>query len=237
MAVPNSYKDPSWNATERVSEQKFGLPAGTLSRFRLAERSNSDLSSPKGAKTVYQFMPDTAKWVQQQTGINPYSPNQQEQSDGAGWYVSHLLNLSHGNLAEAAARYNAGYRPAVWKTPGVQKYIRDVTGGSGLDGATAIPGAGGIDPVTAQMYGLNRDDEQPVQEPETPVQQQPSYVDSLLPGKDSSAGSINAPDSPFSGSAPWLNPSMSSIAQGSASQAPDFGSWVQKYVRGLMQNG
>ena len=87
--------------TER--EKQYGLPAGLLSAVMNQESAgNPGAVSPKGARGLFQFMPDTAQGY----GINPDDPEQA--AEGAARMYSDLLKQHKGDLDMALAGYNWG---------------------------------------------------------------------------------------------------------------------------------
>lgn len=100
---PIRYNDPDLDAYADEVNAKYGLAPGLVKAIKNAgERSNQDAVSPKGARSVMQFMPATAK----QYGVNvddPYSA-----IDGAGRYLSSLSKRFKGDLSKIVAAYNAG---------------------------------------------------------------------------------------------------------------------------------
>lgn len=93
----------------RATERKYRLPENLLMNIAQKEtgglRNLKDLSvaeSPRGASGLYQFMPDTAKWL----GVNPMDSN--SSIEGAGKYMSMLMKMFDGNVRSALAAYNAG---------------------------------------------------------------------------------------------------------------------------------
>lgn len=83
-------------------EEKYGLPPGLLSAVETTE-SNGDNSavSPKGARSSFQFMPDTAK------AYNVDVNDKASAAHGAARYLSDLKN-EYGSIQAALAHYNGG---------------------------------------------------------------------------------------------------------------------------------
>lgn len=79
-AAFQSYKDPGYNDLEAKAAQQVGMPqiAPLLGAIRTAgERSNANQTSKAGAKTVYQFTPETRAAFQKKYHIDPWaSPSQ-----------------------------------------------------------------------------------------------------------------------------------------------------------------
>lgn len=84
-------------------EKQYGLPPGLLASVMQQESSGRpDAVSPKGARGLFQFMPDTAKGY----GINPDDPEQA--AEGAARMYADLLKQHGGDLDKALAGYNWG---------------------------------------------------------------------------------------------------------------------------------
>lgn len=85
-------------------ENRYGLPAGLLSRIRQIESGGNDMAvSPAGAQGPFQFMPGTAR----QYGLNnPFDLGQS--AAAAARYFNSLMRRFHGDVDKAAAGYNWG---------------------------------------------------------------------------------------------------------------------------------
>ena len=134
-------------------DQQNNLPAGTMARLWQAESSSSydGKTSAAGAVGPFQFMPRTAAAF----GIDPKSFS--SSASGGGYYLSELRKRYGGDLSAALAAYNGVgskegndsiYRkfgsldraiklhPGDWQTyltPGEQKYISGIAGGSNVN--------------------------------------------------------------------------------------------------------
>jgi len=83
-------------------EERYGLPAGTLSAVQDTESGGNDMAiSPKGAKGRFQFMPETAKAY----GVDVNDPV--SSAHGAAQYLSDLVK-QYGSVQAALAHYNGG---------------------------------------------------------------------------------------------------------------------------------
>jgi hypothetical protein len=104
------FNDPTLGVTEAALEQEFALPRGLLTAIRTkGERSNSDQVSPKGAKGVYQFMPDTwAKFAE--PGADPRDA--EAAALAAARYMAYASKLYGGNPGAMLAEYNGGPKAA-----------------------------------------------------------------------------------------------------------------------------
>lgn len=120
----NSYRSPLYDAIEGPLEQRYGLPAGILAGIRTrGERSNADQVSPAGARTVYQFTPDTRRLFMDRYQIDPWSSPQA----GAEAAALHLRD-SHartGDWNRAVTEYIGGPDPRRWG-PQTRAYGRRV---------------------------------------------------------------------------------------------------------------
>lgn len=122
----NSFRSSAYAPIEARFEQQYGLPAGLLSRIRTrGERSNADQVSSAGARSVYQFTPDTRRLFMQRYGIDPWS------SPEAGAQAAALhLRDSHdrtGSWERAVTEYIGGPDPRHWG-PQTRAYVGRVTG-------------------------------------------------------------------------------------------------------------
>ena len=86
-------------------EQKYQLPAGTLSAIHMIEsRGNAKAYNKQtGASGGFQFLDGTAK----QYGVSDRN-NLQQSAEGAAKYINYLLKLFDGNLEKAVRAYHAG---------------------------------------------------------------------------------------------------------------------------------
>lgn len=97
-------------------EQQYGLPTGLLRSIKNdGERSNTNQVSPKGARGVMQFMPDTAK----EYGLSdPTDPIQA--LDAAARYLVKAQGVTGSkDPAVLAAAYNGGMNRGILKTGGI----------------------------------------------------------------------------------------------------------------------
>ncbi len=85
-------------------ERIRNLPQGLLARVIAAESGgNPNAVSSAGAMGMMQLMPGTAR----RFGVaNPFDARENER--GGADYLARLLNMFHGNVAQALAGYNAG---------------------------------------------------------------------------------------------------------------------------------
>ncbi|NLH05743.1 tape measure protein [Acinetobacter baumannii] len=101
-------------------EAKYNLPAGTLSAIHAIETGNTgrtdQVNKSTGATGGFQFLEGTAK----QYGVKNRKDLSQS-AEGAGKYMSYLLNLFKGDLEKAVRAYHAG-EGNVQKGKGIGKY-------------------------------------------------------------------------------------------------------------------
>lgn len=70
-------------------------------------RTGQMTRSPKGALGISQIMPDTAKEIYKETGIDVYS-SADANIAGGKYYLNKMLQLNGGDMTKALAAYNAG---------------------------------------------------------------------------------------------------------------------------------
>jgi phage-related minor tail protein len=84
-------------------EKTYGLPRGLLAAISMQEsRGNVNALSPRGARGLFQFMPDTAKAY----GVNVRDP--ESSARGAAKYLSESMKRFNGDLFKVISSYNAG---------------------------------------------------------------------------------------------------------------------------------
>jgi len=116
------------------SARRYGIDARILQMICFVEsRFRNDAVSPKGARGLMQFMPETAA----RYGLkNPHSPK--EAIDAAAHYLRDLLERFGGRVDLAVAAYNAGEgavesfrtgRPLLLRTGKVINARGTITGG------------------------------------------------------------------------------------------------------------
>jgi hypothetical protein len=108
MAVPSQFAPTLDQATK-----DNGLPPNLLANMMITESNgNPNAVSPAGARGLMQFMGPTAK----QYGVDPTDPV--SSINGAGRYMSDLMNQFGGNVAHAVAAYN-------WGPGNVRRWLRE----------------------------------------------------------------------------------------------------------------
>lgn len=104
-------------------ESKYNLPQGTLSALHAIETGNTgktnQVNKSTGATGGFQFLSGTAK----QYGVTDRT-NLAQSAEGAGKYMSYLLNLFKGDLEKAVRAYHAG-EGNVQKGKNIGKYNND----------------------------------------------------------------------------------------------------------------
>jgi len=143
---PTSYKDQAYNDLDAATEQRLGLPSGSVSGLRLyGEKSNADQVSSVGARTPYQFTPTTRKLIINKYGVDPYlSP--ENASDAAGLLMKESLQRNKGDLEQAIGEYHGGTNRKAWG-PVNRAYRARVMSGinSGAAPAAEAPAQSGSD--------------------------------------------------------------------------------------------
>ncbi len=92
--------------------------------IRNESRFRSQVISAKGAVGLMQIMPDTARWIAEQTGIPDFSEENLLDPDTnirmGSWYISSLQRQFYNQTAVVLAAYNAGRgNVAAWLADGV----------------------------------------------------------------------------------------------------------------------
>lgn len=102
------YNDPRLDAYAEQAATAHGVPPAVLLGIKNAgEKSNSDQTSPAGAKGVMQFMPATAKEMGLADPANPVAS-----IDAGAAYLRKLYD-AYGSWDAAVAHYNGGGAQAV----------------------------------------------------------------------------------------------------------------------------
>lgn len=126
--MPKNYNAPEWTQLSANAEKKAGIPDGLLQAIvNHGEKSNTDQVSEKGARTVYQITPPTAKLIEKKYGIDPYlSP--ENAALGAAYLLKESLDRNGGKTALAVAEYHGGVDRSNWKSK-TNKYVTNVLRG------------------------------------------------------------------------------------------------------------
>lgn len=102
------YDSLELNQYAAAVEERYGLPSGLINAIKNAgERSNSNQTSPAGARGVMQFMPEN---LEKYGVTDPTDPAQM--IDAAGRYLRDTQRQYGGNLEAMIADYNGGPRQA-----------------------------------------------------------------------------------------------------------------------------
>lgn len=124
-APPNDFRDPFWRDLIARTEERVGIPAGSLRAVvEFGERTPNDRVSSAGARTVFQIIPSTRNAVLEKYGIDAYlGPDQA--AEAAALLLQEKLQRNGGNLAQAFGEYHGGTNRRNWG-PVTQSYINRV---------------------------------------------------------------------------------------------------------------
>lgn len=115
------YNDPALDKYANSVEAKLGLPRNVLNSVKnFGERSNSDQVSPKGARGVMQFMPDTWKQYGKGNPTDPYAS-----IDAGGRYFKDMLTRYRGNVDAAITEYNGGTEQGKAVASGARPWVAE----------------------------------------------------------------------------------------------------------------
>jgi hypothetical protein len=119
---PNDFRDPFWRDLIARTEQRVGIPAGSLRAVvEFGERTPNDRVSSAGARTVFQIIPSTRNAVLEKYGVDAYlSPN--NAAEAAALLLQEKLQRNGGDLAQAFGEYHGGTNRRNWG-PVTQSYI------------------------------------------------------------------------------------------------------------------
>ena len=135
-----AYMDPMYQRLARMSEEKYGLPQGILDAIRTrGERSNANQVSESGARSVYQFIPQTRRGFIKNYGIDPWAGPEQA-TEAAALHLRDDYRRT-GSWDNAIVRYHGGSNSRNWG-PRTQAYARRVGSFDGRLGVQA-PEIGG----------------------------------------------------------------------------------------------
>lgn len=123
-AAFHDFRSSAYEPIEAGFEQQYGLPPGLLARIRTrGERSNADQVSPAGARTVYQFTPDTRAAFMQRYNIDPWA-SPQSAAQAAAIHLRESYDRT-GDWNRAVVEYHGGPNPRRWG-PRTRAYARRV---------------------------------------------------------------------------------------------------------------
>lgn len=107
------FRSSAYGPIEARYEQQYGLPSGLLSRIRTrGERSHADQVSEDGARTVYQFIPETRAGFIRNYGIDPWS-SPEAAAQAAAIHLRDDYRRT-GSWDQAVIRYHGGGDPSQW---------------------------------------------------------------------------------------------------------------------------
>lgn len=125
---PNDYKDPYWTNLSTMMEKKHGLPAGLLVNIvQKGERTNNNLVSSDGAKTVYQIIPSTRRLFLKAYGVDAYA-SPEGAAEMAALHLKESLRKKGATVETAIREYHGGPDRRKWKDINNSYYSR-VSGG------------------------------------------------------------------------------------------------------------
>lgn len=145
-----SYRSTAYDPLEEKYAKQYGIPVDLLRSIRLSgERSNANQVSTAGAKTVYQFTPQTRAGYMRQHGFDPWaSPDNATRA--AAMHLAGDWKRSKGDVNETIMSYIAG-PSGRGRGPQTRAYLQRVTRGMRpLQGSKpSMPSA----PSAAQVSG------------------------------------------------------------------------------------
>ena len=122
QAPPNDYRDPFWRDLIASTEQRVGIPAGSLRAVvEFGERTPNDRVSSAGARTVFQIIPSTRNAVLEKYGVDAYL-SADNAAEAAALLLQEKLQRNGGDLAQAFGEYHGGTNRRNWG-PVTQSYI------------------------------------------------------------------------------------------------------------------
>jgi hypothetical protein len=121
-APPSDFRDPFWRDLIASTEQRVGIPAGSLRAVvEFGERTPNDRVSSAGARTVFQIIPQTRNAVLEKYGVDAYlSP--ENAAEAAALLLQEKLQRNGGDLAQAFGEYHGGTNRRNWG-PVTRSYI------------------------------------------------------------------------------------------------------------------
>ena len=124
-APPNDYRDPFWRDLIASTEQRVGIPAGSLRAVvEFGERTPNDRLGRDGERSVFQILPDTRNAILRKYGIDPYLGPEQA-AEGAALLLQEGMQRNGGDLATAVREYQGGTNRRNWGTTN-QAYVNRV---------------------------------------------------------------------------------------------------------------
>lgn len=138
---PKSYKDPAYDFAEQKAAAKVGVPVELLQAVRLAgEKTDADKISSAGARTPYQFTPQTRKLFINKYKVDPWS-TPINAATAAAYHLKESLDKGLSN-EDALREYHGGPDRSKWGKVNNEYASRTM---AFLGGAPATGGgAGGV---------------------------------------------------------------------------------------------
>ena len=110
---PKSYKDPVYDFAEQKAAAKVGVPVELLRAVRLAgEKTDADKISSAGARTPYQFTPQTRKLFINKYKVDPWS-TPINAATAAAYHLKESLDKGLSN-EDALREYHGGPDRSKW---------------------------------------------------------------------------------------------------------------------------
>jgi hypothetical protein len=125
QAPPNDFRDPFWRDLIANTEQRVGIPAGSLRAVvEFGERTPNDRLGRDGERSVFQILPDTRNAILRKYGIDPYLGPEQA-AEGAALLLQEGMQRNGGDLATAVREYQGGTNRRNWGATN-QAYVNRV---------------------------------------------------------------------------------------------------------------
>lgn len=131
FAKSNSYLDPAYSQFELEAAEKVGIEPSLIRGARIyGEKTNRDVTSNKGARSVYQIIPETRAALKKKYGVDAYASDK-EASLATAYLLKENLDRNKGNVEQAIGEYHGGTDRSQWG-PVNKAYRKRVLGGLGL---------------------------------------------------------------------------------------------------------
>lgn len=113
-APPNDFRDPFWRDLIASTEQRVGIPAGSLRAVvEFGERTPNDRVGRAGERSVFQILPDTRDAILRKYGIDT-NLGPEQAAEGAALLLQEGMRRNGGNLALAVREYQGGTNRRNW---------------------------------------------------------------------------------------------------------------------------
>lgn len=110
---PKLYYDERWDLIEQQAAARVGVPVELLRAVRLAgEQTNSDRTSPDGARTPYQFIPGTRRDYKNKYGVDAWA-DPLSAATAAAYHIKESLDRG-ADAITALREYHGGPDRARW---------------------------------------------------------------------------------------------------------------------------